>query len=54
MAILPWSPLAGGILAGRYSSNGKGGNFPGGSRAERMGTIFRIVSRRALLMWLNK
>ncbi|MFN8371935.1 MAG: aldo/keto reductase [Anaerolineae bacterium] len=41
MAILPWSPLAGGILAGRYSSNGKGGNFPGGSRAERMGTIFQ-------------
>jgi aryl-alcohol dehydrogenase-like predicted oxidoreductase len=34
MAILPWSPLAGGILAGRYSQTG---DFPAGSRAARSG-----------------
>lgn len=34
MAILPWSPLAGGILAGRYS---QAGDFPAGSRAARSG-----------------
>ncbi|HEX5692293.1 MAG TPA: aldo/keto reductase, partial [Roseiflexaceae bacterium] len=33
MAILPWSPLAGGILAGRYAE----GNKPSGSRADRNG-----------------
>jgi aryl-alcohol dehydrogenase-like predicted oxidoreductase len=33
MAILPWSPLAGGILAGRYSEN----TTPEGSRAARNG-----------------
>jgi aryl-alcohol dehydrogenase-like predicted oxidoreductase len=33
MAILPWSPLAGGILAGRYA----GGTIPQGSRADRNG-----------------
>jgi aryl-alcohol dehydrogenase-like predicted oxidoreductase len=32
MAILPWSPLAGGILAGRYTSTK---DFPAGSRATR-------------------
>lgn len=37
LAILPWSPLAGGILAGRYT---KTGEFPEGSRAVRMGTMF--------------
>ena len=37
LAILPWSPLAGGILAGRYTSKGE---FPEGSRAIRMGTMF--------------
>ena len=31
LAILPWSPLAGGILAGRYN---KPGEYPQGSRAE--------------------
>jgi 1-deoxyxylulose-5-phosphate synthase len=41
LALLPWSPLAGGILAGRYSANGKNGSFPTGSRAERMGTMFQ-------------
>jgi len=34
MAVLPWSPLAGGILAGRYS---QAGDFPAGSRAARSG-----------------
>lgn len=33
LAILPWSPLAGGILTGRYSEN----KAPQGSRAERNG-----------------
>ena len=32
LALLPWSPLAGGILAGRYSSES---HYPEGSRAER-------------------
>ncbi len=42
IAILPWSPLAGGILAGRYNSNGSAsGHFPEGSRALRMGTTFQ-------------
>jgi 1-deoxyxylulose-5-phosphate synthase len=44
LAMLPWSPLAGGILAGRYSA---GGTFPEGSRATRMGAMFteRITGR---------
>src|SRR5947207_6075107 len=33
LALIPWSPLAGGILAGRYRSAGKP---PAGSRAARM------------------
>jgi aryl-alcohol dehydrogenase-like predicted oxidoreductase len=33
LAILPWSPLAGGILAGRYAD----GTYPQGSRADRNG-----------------
>ncbi len=42
IAIIPWSPLAGGILAGRYNSNGAAaGHFPDGSRAQRMGTTFQ-------------
>jgi aryl-alcohol dehydrogenase-like predicted oxidoreductase len=42
LAILPWSPLAGGILAGRYNSNGaSGGRFPEGSRAQRSGVMFQ-------------
>lgn len=41
IALLPWSPLAGGILAGRYRNNGSNGSFPEGSRAERMGTTFQ-------------
>ena len=44
LAMLPWSPLAGGILAGRYSASG---TFPEGSRATRMGAMFteRITGR---------
>ncbi|HLU11036.1 MAG TPA: aldo/keto reductase, partial [Oceanobacillus sp.] len=44
LAILPWSPLAGGILAGRYSGSKA---IPEGSRAERSGTTFqqRITQR---------
>jgi aryl-alcohol dehydrogenase-like predicted oxidoreductase len=37
LAILPWSPLAGGILAGRYVSRG---GFPDDSRAARAGKMF--------------
>jgi aryl-alcohol dehydrogenase-like predicted oxidoreductase len=46
LAVLPWSPLAGGILAGRYSSTGTG-IYPEGSRATRFGTLFtdRISNR---------
>lgn len=36
LALLPWSPLAGGILAGRYDSG-----IPEGSRADRSGAMFR-------------
>jgi aryl-alcohol dehydrogenase-like predicted oxidoreductase len=44
LAILPWSPLAGGILAGRYD---KKGDYPDGSRAQRSGKMFqdRITER---------
>jgi aryl-alcohol dehydrogenase-like predicted oxidoreductase len=44
LAILPWSPLAGGILAGRYSTQEE---YPEGSRATRFGTMFteRISGR---------
>lgn len=38
LAILPWSPLAGGILAGRYADQS---SFPAGSRAERSNEVFR-------------
>jgi aryl-alcohol dehydrogenase-like predicted oxidoreductase len=38
MAILPWSPLAGGILAGRYPP---GQEFPEGSRASHSGAAFQ-------------
>jgi 1-deoxyxylulose-5-phosphate synthase len=36
LALLPWSPLAGGILAGRYDNG-----IPEGSRGERSGAMFR-------------
>ena len=38
MALLPWSPLAGGILAGRYPLDSE---IPEGSRAARAGQTFR-------------
>ncbi|HNT75447.1 MAG TPA: aldo/keto reductase [Anaerolineae bacterium] len=38
LALLPWSPLAGGILAGRYQQKDA---YPEGSRAERSGAMFR-------------
>jgi aryl-alcohol dehydrogenase-like predicted oxidoreductase len=37
LAVLPWSPIGGGILAGRYAS---GGRLPEGSRAVRWGDKF--------------
>jgi aryl-alcohol dehydrogenase-like predicted oxidoreductase len=44
LAVLPWSPLAGGILAGRYSASE---TFPEESRAIRMGAMFTDrISRR--------
>lgn len=36
LALLPWSPLAGGILAGRYDEG-----IPEGSRGARSGSMFR-------------
>ena len=44
LGILPWSPLAGGILTGRYPLDGE---IPSGSRGERSGAMFRDrISRR--------
>jgi len=45
LAILPWSPLAGGILAGRYANVGQ---FPDGSRATRMQLLGERITRRSL------
>ena len=48
LALLPWSPLAGGILAGRYNDSNEA---PRGSRLERNGRespFGRRVTRRAL------
>ena len=44
LAILPWSPLAGGVLANRYR---QAGEAPEGSRAARSGDVFqdRITNR---------
>ncbi|HEY0607127.1 MAG TPA: aldo/keto reductase [Herpetosiphonaceae bacterium] len=42
LALLPWSPLAGGILGGRYAS---GQNFPSDSRASRAGGQGQFVDR---------
>ena len=44
LAILPWSPLAGGILAGRYAQG-----IPEGSRGSRSGAMFTDrISERGL------
>lgn len=46
LAIIPWSPLAGGILAGRYNATNA---FPEGSRADRSGATFRErITQKAL------
>ena len=46
LAILPWSPLAGGILTGRYTSKD---TYPEGSRATRTGSFFTDrITRKAL------
>jgi aryl-alcohol dehydrogenase-like predicted oxidoreductase len=42
LAVLPWSPLSGGILSGKYR---KGQDLPAGSRFERMGR--KLQSSRA-------
>jgi aryl-alcohol dehydrogenase-like predicted oxidoreductase len=44
MALLPWSPLAGGILAGRYLDQQE---YPDNSRASRAGSMFtdRITNK---------
>jgi 1-deoxyxylulose-5-phosphate synthase len=45
LALLPWSPLAGGILAGRYPVDAA--EYAEGSRAARAGAMFQArVSRR--------
>jgi aryl-alcohol dehydrogenase-like predicted oxidoreductase len=44
LALLPWSPLAGGILAGRYDEG-----IPEGSRGARSGAMFRDrISQRGV------
>ena len=45
LAILPWSPLAGGILAGRYHSVD---DVPAGSRADRRPQVRRRLTEEAL------
>ena len=45
MALLPWSPLAGGILAGRYKA---GEVFPEGSRANRADWFAKRVTPRGI------
>lgn len=45
MAILPWSPLAGGVLAGRYTV---GAPAPAGSRAARWDFFGKRVTRKGL------
>ncbi len=48
LAILPWSPLAGGILAGKYTSEMLDEEaYPEGSRADRSGEWFRSRVTRA-------
>jgi aryl-alcohol dehydrogenase-like predicted oxidoreductase len=46
LAMLPWSPLAGGILAGRYASRD---TMPEDSRGARMGSMFKDrITQRAI------
>jgi len=44
LALIPWSPLAGGILAGRYSDQE---DYPKGSRAARSASFQARVTQRA-------
>ena len=44
LAVIPWSPIAGGILAGRYLDQG---DYPDGSRAARSESFRMRVTRRA-------
>jgi aryl-alcohol dehydrogenase-like predicted oxidoreductase len=47
LAILPWSPLAGGILAGKYTLEMLDEeDFPEGSRMDRAGDFFRVRATR--------
>jgi 1-deoxyxylulose-5-phosphate synthase len=50
LALLPWSPLAGGILAGKYTQEMLDAeSYPEDSRAGRSGAMFRDrVTRRAV------
>lgn len=50
LALLPWSPLAGGILSGKYTQAMLDTEtYPAGSRAERSGAMFRDrVTREAV------
>jgi aryl-alcohol dehydrogenase-like predicted oxidoreductase len=50
LALLPWSPLAGGILSGKYTQEMLDTEtYPEGSRAERSGAMFRDrVTREAV------
>jgi aryl-alcohol dehydrogenase-like predicted oxidoreductase len=50
LAILPWSPLAGGILTGKYTASMiDEGSFPSGSRAAGgWGTFLKRITRRAV------
>ena len=46
LGLIPWSPLAMGMLAGRYPVDG---SFPEGSRAARMGSFYaERINRRGL------
>jgi aryl-alcohol dehydrogenase-like predicted oxidoreductase len=45
MALLPWSPLAGGILAGRYNDPK---NYPEGSRASKGALFASRVTRKGI------
>jgi aryl-alcohol dehydrogenase-like predicted oxidoreductase len=44
LAVIPWSPIAGGILAGRYQNQT---GYPDGSRAARSGSFRTRVTPRA-------
>ena len=45
LALLPWSPLAGGILAGRYATKGR---HPAGSRRTHQRTFRNRITQRGI------